>query len=224
MPSHSADCTIGPSTHFCCCDENRIILSPCSSSETLLSLHPTDASTLLLVPRFTVWEPNQEGKRIVSLRQVEDYVFGTLNAQVDITILHFLIYLYATSENSSPNYPISKLKLLHAGKAYSIQETLDIAKRSPLLRDVAQYSTFQMFRTEYLRSLPVTLLASELLQRTSEFYLQSSEDVAVTYAEAIFKTFKKSASFKTQARKKEGPDAKHKFKRAFRIKRLGILV
>lgn len=171
-------------------------------------------------------------KRVVTLSEVEKYVRDILKKDADITILHFLIYLFATSPDAETGY-INQLKLLHAGKQYTLQRTSDLSRRSPLLKDVAtHFSTFQMLRLEELRCSPLTLLVSELMQLTTSFYARSCEDAPVTYAEAIYKMIKKSSSsVKTgEAKSRNGlGNGNHKtlrntFKKVFKIKPQGIIV
>lgn len=244
--SHSVDCTITDYEEFCCCEENRYPLSPCSSTDTLISLNSvamastsstnstTTGSAVLHVQAentMTVWEPNLVDKRVVTLSEVENYVYDILKERVDITILHFLIYLFATSSEEDREY-INQIKLLHAGKQYSIQRMSDLSRRSPLLKDVVSlYSTFQMFRTDELRCPPLKLLVSDLMKQTTSFYAISCQDTSATYAEAIYKMIKKSSSALRTGETKSSKlsDGNHKtlkgaLKKVFKIKPQGIVV
>lgn len=245
--SHSVDCTITEYEEFCCCEDNRFPLSPCSSTDTLITLNSVamasssstnttatgSAMSQVQTERtMTVWHPNLVDKRVVTISEVQNFVFDILKKNVDITILHFLIYLFATSADEDTRC-INQLKLLHAGKQYTLQRTSDLSRRSPLLKDViTHFSTFQMFRSDELRCPPLTLLASELIEQTTCFYEKSCEDAPVTYAEAIYKLIKKSSAA-VKARESNSRNSlgngNHKtlrttFKKVFKIKPQGIIV
>ncbi|WPK27731.1 hypothetical protein PUMCH_005128 [Australozyma saopauloensis] len=236
--SHSADCTITETTEICCCDSNTYPLSPCSSSETLLTLasitpqqqnrsfsNVTAASEPILLPDspsepyVTVWQPNLVDKQVVTVSEVERFVHSKMGREVDVTIIHFLVYLFAAAEEQDRGY-INQWKLLHAGKQYHLQRISDVCRRTALLRDVAaQYSTFQLFHSAELRCPPLSRLVEDLLQEATDYNAKSYDDVCVTYADAIVKMFKKSKH------RQERPKAiKNTFRRVFKIKPHGIAV
>lgn len=204
---HSIDCTITEDTEICCCEDSRFPLSPCSSTETLITLASmtmqttssieTTSSSLLsrLAPTdsITVWQPNLVDKRVVSISEVEKWVAGMLNGKTDITVLHLLIYLHATSDASTRD--INHYKLIHAGKQYRIERVSDLSRQSPFLSDIAsRFSTFQLFFTEVILSPPLTLLLSQLVKQATILQRRAHEDCLATYAEALCKLIKKSAA------------------------------
>lgn len=235
--SHSVDCTISQEVEICCCDQNRYPLSPCSSSETLMtlaSLQPSNAQSnvtaateqsVILEPKVVVRLPNLVDKWEVTVAEVEEFVKAALNQDVEVTVLHLLIYLYSRL-NEGPEY-INQVKLLHAGKQYNILRKSDLSRRTPLLHEVsAQYATFQLIIADELRCQPLSLLNAELLQQATLYYTQLFEAGSVTYAEALFKLIKKlTASLKTDLSNNRkntvAPDQvrfKSTFKRVFKIR------
>lgn len=235
--SHSVDCTITEEVEICCCDQNTYPLSPCSSSETLMtiaSLQTPDTESIVNTateahspaePTLAVWLPNLVDKWDVKVADVENFVASVLNQNVDVTFLHLLIFLYFKLNERLEC--INQVKLLHAGKQYSVLRKSDLSRRMPLLREAAQrYSTFQLFVSNELRCAPFNLLDDELIQQAALYSSHLYDNASVTYAEAIIKLIKRlTASMRTNNHKRTGSVSmadndkfKSTLKRVFKIK------
>ncbi|GEQ69003.1 hypothetical protein JCM33374_g2673 [Metschnikowia sp. JCM 33374] len=168
--------------------------SPCSSGTTCANegdsppsdFPPPDSNQCI-----TILHPNLIDRFPVAFCDLENFVTGRIGRNVDVTIVHLLIYLF--SENLGPPVAhINNLKLLHKGRPFSIQRAYDLSGRSPLIKDlIDRFPTFQLTVTATPVRAPLKMTIDSMLLKASAA-VENFQSPSITYAEAVVKMLKGS--------------------------------
>lgn len=185
-------------------DEEWLLLTPCSSCATVVGpqddvgdLNAIDSSISSPISgpsstdQITIILPNLIDRLTFSINDVVHFVSQYLHPCPQVSVTHLLIYLLLQNLDSAVTC-INNLKLLHTGKQYSVLTLADLLALLPLLDAItSRFSIFQLFISSNLSSPAITLDIESLLAKTTEISDTTIIPPAVTYAEAMVRSFKR---------------------------------
>lgn len=170
---------------------SRLLTPQPSMADQLL---PCASGSTLVAHTITVLLPDLVSRTYIEAADIENFVFAHTHRAVTPTVTHLLVYLFAChAALGVPEVPdLSHLRLLHAGKMYTIPRRSDLLARLPWLAVACRtLATFQLVVTPpppYI-VLPLPKTPDALLGQT---LLAPDQDLvyAVTYLDAMVRFVK----------------------------------